>query len=276
MHAQEISNNWYIGIFGGGINYQGDLQPTSFSFSRAGGISKIFIKRYIGSHFALKAGLGSGSFGASDQYNRDYLQPRNLSFQTSIKEVSLDAEASVFDISKVRFTPYALGSIAGFRYNPYVKDENGHRVYLQPLSTEGQGLSEYPDRKPYKLNQLAIGFGGGFRFSLSDNVLVSLEAIQHKTFTDYLDDVSTTYVDQDILLATKGERSVAFAFRGDELHNNISYPPDGEQRGTPKEKDWYYYMGLSIEVNMSSIKNIFIKKSANGKDYYNARCPTNF
>ncbi len=84
------------------------------------------------------------------------------------------------------------------------------------MSTEGEGLVEYPDRKPYNLFQFSIPFGGGIKFRVSDHIVVAYEIGMRKTFTDYLDDVSTRYVDQAILLNERGPGAVAMAFRGDE------------------------------------------------------------
>jgi len=84
-----------------------------------------------------------------------------------------------------------------------------------------------------------------------------IEFSQRKTFTDYIDDVSTHYVDQNILLQVKGPKAVALAYRGDELPNGAGYPRDGEQRGTPKEMDWYYFLGITAEMKFECFKNLF-------------------
>ena len=94
-----------------------------------------------------------GSIEAADRYNRDYLKPRNLSFNTSIKEASLGLETSLLDLSTTRFTPYVYGSISLYHFNPWAYDNSGKKVFLQPLSTEGQGLPQYSKQKPYKLTQ---------------------------------------------------------------------------------------------------------------------------
>ena len=270
---EDVDKSWRLTLLAGGVNYQGDLQPNSFSFAHAGYISQIGLRKSFNNRISTKIGFGFGKFGAADQNNKDYLQARNLSFRTSIKELSLDFDLSLFDLFHTRFTPYVNGSVIAFHFNPYVIDQNGERVYLKPLSTEGQGLPEYPDRKPYKLLQFAVGFGGGLRFMASENLIIKMEATQRKTFTDYLDDVSTTYVDGNRLALAKGNKAVEYAFRGDELNNGQIYPPDGEQRGTPKEMDWYYYIGIGVELKFASLSGLFTGNKRN-KDYYNSRCPT--
>ncbi|HZI01031.1 MAG TPA: DUF6089 family protein [Flavisolibacter sp.] len=276
VNAQDNTDrSWNLSFMLGVVNYQGDLQPNSFSLTRAGSLSKIGVRKSFSNRISAGLGLALGKISADDKYNRDYLQRRNLSFQTVLKEASLDLNVALFDLYHTRFTPYIYGSAIVFHYNPYVLDTDGEKVFLQPLSTEGQGLQEYPYRKPYQLLQFAVGFGGGIRYLASDNLIIKVEATQRKTFTDYLDDVSKTYVDQDRLGQAKGPKSVEYAFRGDELNNGQIYPPDGEQRGTPKEMDWYYYMGIGIEFNFDTFSGLFTGKKRN-KDYYNSRCPTKF
>jgi hypothetical protein len=80
-------------------------------------------------------------------------------------------------------------------------------------------------------------------------------------------------VDQDRLALAKGNKAVELAFRGDELNNGQIYPLDGEQRGTPKEKDWYYYIGIGVELNFEKLSGL-ISGKRKSKDYYNSRCPT--
>lgn len=128
---------------------------------------------------------------------------RNSNFRSKFKEVLLMAEVypTVFleyepsDLyHKIR--PYGLIGVGAFHFNPEGTDPaSGQWVALQPLRTEGQGFTEYPDRKEYKLTQLNIPMGIGVKYFLSDNVNVGFEILHRKTFTDYIDDVSSNYID---------------------------------------------------------------------------------
>ena len=132
-------------------------------------------------------------------------------------------------------------------------DTSGNKIYLEPLSTEGQGLAQYPDRKKYKLTQFSIPFGGGIRLRVTDNISLGYELGFRKTFTDYLDDVSSTYVDPFVLAQAKGLKAVEMAFRGGEVKNsNAVYPPDGTMRGGAKYKDWYYFHGITLTVGLNT------------------------
>jgi len=201
----------------------------------------------------LRGGFNYSVVGGSDQYsNNDSLRARNLSFETVITEGSLVGEFYFMNLDEQKFSPYLFVGLAIFHFNPYTSDTAGQKIYLKPLSTEGQGLSQYPDRKPYKLTQLAIPFGGGVKYAITDKWRVGLELGLRKLFTDYLDDVSTSYADENDLLAAKGQLAVDMAYRGDELPNGRPYPAKGAQRGGSKFKDWYYFAGLHLTYRLGA------------------------
>jgi hypothetical protein len=275
--TQEFDTSPTIGLLAGAMNYQGDLKPNSFTFQHSNLILSLILRKPLSRWFAVRAGATIGKVEAADRYNRDYLQRRNLSFTSGVKELFALLEADVLDISTKKFTPFAYGGIVLYHFDPYTLDANNNRVYLQPLSTEGQGLPGYPDRKVYKLTQFAAAFGGGLRFAFTDCTSIALEFSQRKTFTDYLDDVSTSYIDRNTLLAAKGQLAVDLAYRGDEVHNPSPYPPDGEQRGTPSEMDWYYFMGISADIRINCLKEklsglFSLQKMSRARQY--KRCPT--
>jgi len=87
-----------------------------------------------------------------------------------------------------------------------------------------------------------------------------------KTFTDYIDDVSKTYVDQAILGAARGPRAVDLAFRSDELKDNtLSYPSEFTVRGGEKFKDWYYFSGITLSIGLTNADGrLFGKKVRRG------------
>jgi hypothetical protein len=262
-----------LGVTSGALSYQGDLQPNSFSFSQSSFFAGLYVRQPLVQRLSVKAGVNRGRLYAEDKNNRDYLKVRNLSFYTHLTEGLLALDYELLPIAQRHFTPFGYGGVTYFHYNPYTYDAAGQKVYLQPLGTEGQGLDRYPDRKFYKLSQMALAFGGGLRFLIGDAVLVGLELSQRKTFSDYLDDVSSSYADRDALLVTRGPKAVELAFRGDELPGGGVYPKEGSQRGTPTEMDWYYMAGLSIEIKISAFTKITPGKYFGRRDVYNMRCP---
>jgi Domain of unknown function (DUF6089) len=199
---------------------------------------------------------------------------RNLSFYTTLKEAYAALEVDLLNIEKTRFTPYFFGGIAVFHFNPWAYDNEGQKVYLKPLSTEGEGLKDFPTQKPYPLTQFALPIGAGLRYAISDNIQIGFELTQRKTFTDHLDDVSSFYVDYQTLLAAKGAKAVEMAYRGISGPNSsASYPAHGEQRGTATEMDWYYGAGFTLDVKLDALAHLF---SGNGHKDYHQGCPRKF
>jgi hypothetical protein len=95
--------------------------------------------------------------------------------------------------------------------------------------------------------------GLSVRYKVADNITLGYELGMRKTFTDYLNDVSTSYVDQFILAQERGVKAVEMAFRGGELKNSTAtYPVDGEMRGGADFKDWYYFHGITLTVGLNS------------------------
>jgi hypothetical protein len=279
LKGQDVDYTPWIGIFGGAVSYQGDLQPTSFDFKHSRAMFSLSVRQPLSNKLSVRAGVSIGSLGAADRNNRDYLKPRNLSFKTNIQEAFVYLDWTLLDLTSYRISPFGYAGVAYFHFNPYTFDEAGQKVYLQPLSTEGQGLPDYPDRKVYSLYQPALTFGGGIRYAISNDLMLSFETAQRKSFIDYLDDVSKNFVDKDKLMAAKGPRAVELAFRGDEIHRNAAYPNEGEQRGTPTEMDWYYYMGITIETRLHSISQLgrsFGGVFGRSSQSYQQRCPRFF
>lgn len=259
VHAQ-----LHINLFGGFANYFGDLQSKAYTTQQSHAAVGAGIQYDLTHHFSVLTNLTYGKVGASDSYNLPAdLKARNLSFTTPIFEWNVLGEYNLLDMNTHKFTPYIFAGIAIYHFNPYAYDSLGRKVDLRPLSTEGEGLAQYPDRKPYALTQLAIPFGGGIKLRVSDHVVLAYEIGLRKLFTDYLDDVSSRYVDQTILLNAKGPEAVAMAYRGDELKGGSPYPPAGAVRGNPAHKDWYYMSGIRVSIDLDS-KSLSAHRRSNG------------
>jgi hypothetical protein len=263
----------HITAFGGFANYSGDLQTKRLTLDQSHGTFGLGAKYDITNHFSARAGFNYGRIEGNDKKNEDLLKARNLNFQTAILEGNLMLEYTLLDLSDKKFSPYVFAGVAIYHFNPYTYDTLGNKIDLQPLGTEGQGLSQYPDRKPYNLTQFAIPFGAGLKLRVSDNVILSYEIGLRKLFTDYLDDLSTTYVDQFVLGQARGPRAVEMAYRGGELKGGDPvYPANGATRGGPKYKDWYYFTGLGISIGIRGITSPF---SGGRSKYGKTDCPTN-
>jgi len=264
-------NRLHVTLFGGFANYQGDLQDKPFTLDQSNGAFGAGLKYDITSHIAVRSSFNYGRVQGDDKINKPSLQVRNLSFQTKILELNLLGEYTLFDLDQKRFSPYVFGGIALFRFNPYAYDTLGNKLDLKPLSTEGQGLSAYPDREPYKLTQFAIPFGAGIKLRINENAVLGYEIGLRKTFTDYLDDVSKTYVDPSALALERGPKAVEMSYRGGELKTgNPTYPADGEIRGGAEFKDWYYFTGITLSVAINTGNKSFL---GSGKRKSQTGCP---
>jgi hypothetical protein len=265
--SQTCFSQLHLGVFLGSSNYSGDLNDKLFKRTKSAfGLS---LNYEISDRVMLRSGLNFGKVEGGDPFSgTEFLkQIRNLSFQSSITEFNLIGELTAFNLKNIRWSPYAFAGIAVYRFNPYVQD-SGTKLFLQPLSTEGQGLAAYPDRKPYALTQFAIPFGGGIKYNINENIRLGLEVGLRRLFTDYLDDVSSFYADEDLLLAAKGPKSVQYAYRGGEVpgetvnYPDIGYPIKDADRGNPKTNDWYYFTGLHLTFRLGGS---YGKTDASGK-----------
>ncbi|WP_462253676.1 hypothetical protein [Ferruginibacter sp.] len=183
---------------------------------------------------------------------------RNLSFRSTIFEVALITEIhprffrKYADDEKLpRFSPYALGGIGYFRFNPQAKLDS-EWIDLQRLATEGQGFVEYPHKKIYKLKQINFPVGAGFKYKLSPLFNFSAEFVYRILNTDYLDDVSTTYIDPITFSNPLNNYSVIDLARVLKLYDrqseiNPSHITNvGDTRGNPKNKDAYFSINLKV------------------------------
>lgn len=247
------AQRWHVNLSGGVSNYSGDLQDKYFTFDQSFFAFGAGVQYDITRNFSAISNIMVMKIGAADKYNKPDLQFRNLSFQTNILEWNLLGEYTFMDITRSAWSPFIFGGIAVFHFDPYAYDSAGQTVYLHPLSTEGEGLAAYPGQKPYSLTQFAIPFGGGIKFRVSENIVLAYEIGFRKTFTDYLDDVSSFYVDQATLLSAKGPQAVEMAYRAGELKGGVTtYPVSGTKRGSSQYLDLYYYTGIRISIALLS------------------------
>jgi hypothetical protein len=241
----------HVGLFGGTAAYLGDITDKIFPEKVTNGALGFSVNYEIADYLTIRGSVIYAVVGGADVYSKKAgLVIRNLSFETSILEFGLTGEYNLLSLYDNRYSPYVFAGMAMFTFNPYAYDVSGKKVFLKPLSTEGQGINGYPDRKPYHLHQLAIPFGGGIKFAINDDLRIGVEVGIRKLFTDYLDDVSTNYIDQADLLAAKGQLAVDMAYRGDEAGGSPVYPAKDYQRGSPESKDYYYFTGLHLTYRM--------------------------
>ena len=237
-----------IGLTVSALNYYGDLSPkpnrfsTDISFTRPA--VGLFFSHRFGPRYNVTAqfmygtlkGADAESADKSDTNNGIFRYQRNLSFRNRIKELSVGASFDLLEngatyISRVKFTPYAFAGVAAFLHNPQAlapdTDLNGNPlpeagkwVDLKPLGTEGQTSTlldgdANKNIKPYKKLQMAIPFGIGARLRLNEVFDFSVEVGFRYLFTDYIDDVSRSYVDLGVF--GNNQLAKAMSYRSNEI-----------------------------------------------------------
>lgn len=267
LFGGKVSNAQYseVGILGGISFYMGDLNPDMpfRDFRPAGGL---FYRYNFNDRFSIRAAAHLGYLVGRDASSNDPAQlERNLSFETWLFDFSVTGEFNFFKYApgdmRHWITPFLFGGISMFKFNPRA-ELNGEMWELQPLGTEGQGTTHYPDRQKYSLFNAAIPFGLGLKVNLSKTFSVGLEWGMRYTFTDYLDDVSTTYADIDVVQAERGDIARALSNRSltrDAVTGEFVPLTDqqlqdftGRQRGNSTNNDWYSFVLISVSMNIKA------------------------
>ncbi len=223
----------------------------------------IFVSGVYKNALVLRTEATWGIVKASDAVLKDVKEStsgryeRNLSFRSTIFELSLVTEIHPRYFKKYnknetlpRISPYLLGGLGFFSFNPQAK-LNGTLVNLNPLNTEGQGFAEYPDRKVYKLKQINFPLGAGIKYKISELFNFSAECVYRILNTDYLDDVSTTYIDKNLYQKYfNGDmltQALALHNRQNEISpSHITNP--GDIRGNPQKNDAFFSINFKVAL----------------------------
>lgn len=235
----------------------GDFMSYAFELMRPG--AGVYGRYNFNPRLSAKGSINwARLYGADNLANESSNQIRNLSFRTDILEFSGQMEWnfrpfgwSRSSLGEKRFTPFVFGGVSLFRFNPkaeYTNSLNGdvEWVELQPLSTEGQDLIFYPSRSRYSLTQFSFPVGLGLKYAFEQNWRLGFEVGYRFTFTDYLDDVSGTYVSNDILLANRGQKAADLADRRQEINPALPKAAEGAIRGDASNNDAYLFIGFTI------------------------------
>ncbi len=250
----------------------------------------VYPNEWLGVRAAADIGKLDGQDRIIDTKGVDELwrKQRNLDFRTNLSEAYIAAE--VFPLMllnsgeedyKPRLRPYGVIGVGVFHFNPQgsLTDANGNKTwyYLQPLHTEGEGFAEVPQRTNYSLTQLNIPMGFGAKYYISDRVNLSLEVLHRKTFTDYIDDVSTEYIDPNLFDQHLTPQNATIAREIFDKTSSIyvagatRFSP-GSQRGNPNQNDAYFSVSLKFAVRLGAIfDNIYDRRVAS-----HMKCPARF
>lgn len=242
-----------FGITAGVAHYFGDLNNRA-AVNRPKPVFGIFFRKQFNNYTGLRVAAHYAQLGYSDTYSKnEFQQRRNLSFNTNIFEFALQGDFNFFKFvpndPDNAFTPYITLGLGIFSYDPYAY-YNGEKNYLRPLNTEGQTF--YKNRKAYGAMSLCFPIGAGFKYNLSQSLNISFEISHRFTRTDYIDDVSTTYIGIDKFPSPNGQPSVAAILQDRSFEIGESIGIEGRQRGWSKQKDQYIFAEIGLSFNLSS------------------------
>jgi hypothetical protein len=274
--AFQFGQSGYLGDLGGGSSNENnplrhiDFKENKFFY----GFSYSHIrKEAVGVRLSYVFGQIAGS--DKNTFFEDVNDPaysrfvRNLDFKSTISEGSIMAEIYPFKFFSYEkklhnsyFQPYGLIGIGRYSFNPQgsIFDpilEEDVWIDLQPLSLEGQGFTEYPNREVYKLSQWNMPFGIGLKYEISQTVSAGFEYVGRILNTDYLDDLSTLYIEPDLFdkYLTPENATLAKMLNNKSklIDANRAFRP-GQQRGNINNNDFYFSLSARVIVKLSKNK----------------------
>ncbi len=276
-----------VGLMGGGMYYLGDINPNLHFYGSQPAFGGFFRYNYktrwsfrlqavqgkvkaddadFNKINAVQAYLG-GDININDPNAIYYLvSNRGLNFETSITEISFVAEVNFFPFfvgsKRNKWTPYLFAGGGMFLYNP---TPIGQGVNLRNLGTEGQGFSDR--NEPYGNMAFTVPFGIGLKIAMGKRFGLGMEWGMRKTFTDYIDDIGSTYYldlygfnpEDGIYYAPNPENPseiISFPITDDVYYSDPTFShKSGEKRGNQYNKDWYAFYGINLTFKINLLKD---------------------
>lgn len=254
--GQRRNSSNELGLFLGGTNFIGDVGNYGIHIPM-GGVIGVNYRHQFDEHYSIRGMFNFGSIANDDALSTmPDRQFRNLSFKSNVYEGGIVGEVNFFKYRpgsrRYTHTPYIFGGFALTWFNPKAQ-YNGDWYELQPLGTEGQRTSSNSSNY-YPLATWSLPFGMGYRWNMGDSWSMAIECGFRRTFTDYMDDVSGTYVDPEIIRAAHGDVAAALSNRTDRANELVGYA-----RGNNQTDDWYVFTGIHLYFELTP----FVEKCAN-------------
>ena len=272
----------------GGSDKEGSQWIRDYDFQAMRPAFLLGYRYFVLEDVAVRGSLSFGYVAGSDNYSAEpYRSNRNIHFRSPLWELAAQGEyyfirayqmgARYRRVTRARgwlgynFSAYAFIGVGGFYFNPQgyfeqanysgtIPDENlpsDGWYNLRPLRTEGQGY--FSTRERYSNISVAVPFGIGTMFVINRQLSVGLEFGFRKTWTDYIDDVSRTYVDPAIYheMFEGNPQKIALAEyfsnpTNGTLGDNVTAP--GQQRGNPHNDDSYMFYLITIYYNVPQLR----------------------
>ena len=241
------AQTWEFGGFLGGAGYMGDINPVK-AYKLTDPAFGVQIKRNFDGYFSAKLNFMQAKVRGSDAASANpYQIERNLDFHSPVSELSMQIEFNLFrymagadfGYATRKLSPYLFTGVASFSYNPRTK-YNGDDIELRLLQTENV---------VYKKSAISIPYGAGVKYNIKGNFTLLAEIGYRTAFTDYLDDISNSYIDFNVvspaspLTQILADRSIV---------PQIGTP--GTQRGDFRPRDTYMFAGVGLTYTFIPIK----------------------
>lgn len=279
---------WDFGVNLGASNYLGEIggqEGTRRDFvfdmklNRTQYVFGGFARYRVSPTLAINGGINYGRIRGNDFNSKNPARvARNLSFRNNILEFSTRAEITLFYDNDAGgrgyynpdFRVYAFGGVGVFHHNPRARyygpleEFDGELVDLRPLKTEGVEYSNW---------QFTLPVGLGVYFTFMKRHRFGWELGYRTTFTDYLDDVSTTFPSEDRLSTDNRQLAIEMSNRtnaeslanarelaiefGQDIPNAGSFDV-GEKRGDATNNDGYLFTQFSYSYVLKG-KSSFYK-----------------
>jgi len=254
--AQTFFTGTEYGVMFGGSQYFGDLN-TNYGFQTVHPAVGVFTRYHINPYISVKGVVNYTQVSYSDAYNTDpFEKERNLSFASNIVELAAQAEFNFFRFATgedgSRFTPYLTGGLGVFYYNPYTY-YNGQKYFLRPLGTEGQNAGY---GRHYSSFSACFPIGAGVKYWLKPGLNLGFEIADRLTLTDYIDDVSSTYVGADKFPSDPRYQNIAAILQDRSTQTDPNQPLGraGKQRGDNSSYDQYLMFQVTVSFQLKTYK----------------------
>ncbi len=181
---------------------------------------------------------------------------RNLSFRSGNLELGATGVFELFPYNKFfrqrpLFSPYTFVGVGVAYIAPRAR--LGDEWYTLPrYNTEGINYSQFVP---------VIPMGIGVSIPLNPILDLNLEASYRKTFSDYLDDVSTVYTDnaalraRDPIAADLADRTKEITRPGYDSRDGLHWNA-GHKRGNPDKKDGYVVLAAKLEYTLNPLVKV--------------------
>ncbi len=254
----------FLGDLGGadqiGTHLMKDLEISLTRLHLSGGY-----RHKLSPNMALKATGAWFRLAGNDQLTQEPARNnRNLSFRSNIFELATVYEYSIIEeklkgrysrrSKKIPVNLYVFAGIEVFYMNPKAQFD-GKWYALRKFGTEGQGLPGGP--KQYSRVQLGIPLGIGIKYPINKEWSVGLEYCMRKTFTDYIDDVSTVYYNKEDIRALRGDLAAYFADPTEDKIKGGTNP--GEKRGDANYNDSFLTASLYVSYKITGTSKSRVK-----------------